>query len=47
MYDVIKEHKVREDIAKAAAYTVWNSSKNIRDGLKIGRMAKSIEGGII
>ena len=38
-----KQHKVDEGIAKAAADTIWNRSKNIRDCVKIGRMAKSIE----
>jgi hypothetical protein len=35
MYDVIKEHKVREDIAKAAAYAVWNSSKIFETVLRL------------
>jgi len=37
------EYKVNEGTAKAAADAVWNSSKNNRDCVKIGRMAKSIE----
>ncbi|MBV9668232.1 MAG: ATP-binding protein [Nitrososphaeraceae archaeon] len=42
---VINQHKVKEEIAKATAYTVWNRmrSRNIRDCVRIGRMAKSIE----
>ena len=40
-----KQHKVNEEIAKATAYMVWNrlGSKNVRDCVKIGRMAKSVE----
>jgi hypothetical protein len=38
-----KQHKVDEGFAKAAAFNVWYSSRNIRDCVKIGRMAKSIE----
>jgi holliday junction DNA helicase RuvB len=40
-----KQHKVNEEIAKATAHVVWNKleSRNIRDCVKIGRMAKSIE----
>jgi Holliday junction DNA helicase RuvB len=42
---LIKQHKVEEEIAKATAYMVWNrlGSKNIRDCVRIGRMAKSVE----
>ena len=32
-----------EEIAKATAYAVWNTSKNIRDSIKIARMAKDAE----
>jgi Holliday junction DNA helicase RuvB len=38
-----KQHKVREEIAEAAANAIWDKSANIRDCVKIGRMAKSIE----
>jgi hypothetical protein len=38
-----KSYKVKENIAKAAASNVWNSSRNILDCAKIGRIAKSIE----
>lgn len=38
-----QRHRVKEDISKAAAFSVWNSSRNIRDCVKIGIMAKSIE----
>jgi hypothetical protein len=37
------ECKVDEGIAKAAVDATWNSSRNIRDCVEIGRMAKSIE----
>ena len=40
-----KQHKVNEEIAKNTAHLVWNKmkSKNIRDCVRIGRMAKSVE----
>jgi MoxR-like ATPase len=40
-----QQHKVKEEIAEAAAEAVWNKMKsaNVRDCVKIGRMAKSIE----
>jgi holliday junction DNA helicase RuvB len=40
-----QQHKVKEEIANAAVDAVWNKMKsgNIRDCVKIGRMAKSIE----
>jgi Holliday junction DNA helicase RuvB len=40
-----QQHKVKLEIAKAAADAVWNkmNSANIRDCVKIGRMPKSIE----
>ena len=42
---LIKQHKVKEEIAKATAHMVWNKmkSRNIRDCVRIGRMAKSVE----
>ena len=42
---LIKQHKVKEEIAKTTAYIVGNRmrSRNIRDCVRIGRMAKSIE----
>ena len=42
---LIKQHKANEEIAKATARMVWNKleSRNIRDCVKIGRMAKSVE----
>src|ERR671939_386000 len=42
---LIEQHKVKEEIAKATAHMVWNrlGSKNIRDCVRIGRMAKSVE----
>jgi Holliday junction DNA helicase RuvB len=36
-------YNVDEEIAKATAEAVWNTSRNIRDSIKIARMAKSIE----
>jgi len=38
-----KQHKVKEEIVKATANAIWDRSANIRDCVKIGRMAKSIE----
>jgi Holliday junction DNA helicase RuvB len=40
-----EQHKVDEGIAKATAYMVWNKmrSRNIRDCVRIGRMAKSVQ----
>src|SRR5919197_701264 len=42
---LIKQHKVNEEIAKATAHMVWNKmrSRNIRDCVRIGRMAKSVQ----
>jgi replication-associated recombination protein RarA len=37
------QYNVDEEIAKAAAEAVWNTSRNIRDSLRIARMAKSVE----
>jgi hypothetical protein len=37
------QYNVDEEIAKATAEAVWNTSRNIRDSIKIARMAKSIE----
>jgi holliday junction DNA helicase RuvB len=40
-----EQHKVDEEIAKATAHMVWNKmrSRNIRDCVRIGRMAKSVQ----
>jgi Holliday junction DNA helicase RuvB len=40
-----EQHKVNEEIAKNTAYLVWNKleSRNIRDCVRIGRIAKSVE----
>jgi holliday junction DNA helicase RuvB len=42
---LIEQYKVDEEIAKATAYMVWNKmrSRNIRDCVRIGRMAKSVQ----
>src|ERR671938_647030 len=42
---LIEQHKVKEEIAKATAYMVWNrlGSKNVRDCVRIGRIAKSVQ----
>jgi holliday junction DNA helicase RuvB len=39
------QHKVKEEIAKATADAVWNriKSADIRDSVRVARMAKSIE----
>ena len=36
------QYNVDEEITKATADAVWNTSKNIRDSIKIARMAKSV-----
>ena len=36
-------HKVSKDIANEIANKVWANSRNIRDCVKIGRMAKSVD----
>ena len=36
-------YNVDEEIAKATADAVWKTSRNIRDSIKIARMAKSKE----
>ena len=42
---LIEQHKVNEEIAKATAHMVWNrlGSKNVRDCVRIGRIAKSVQ----
>jgi Holliday junction DNA helicase RuvB len=42
---LINQHKVKKEIANATAHVVWNKmrSRNVRDCVRIGRMAKSIE----
>jgi hypothetical protein len=37
------QYNVDEEIVKATADVVWNTSRNIRDSIKIARMAKAIE----
>jgi replication-associated recombination protein RarA len=37
------QYNVDEEIARSAIEAVWNTSKNIRDCIKIARMAKSVE----
>ena len=39
----LNHYNIDEDIANATAEAVWNTSKNIRDSIKIASMAKSIE----
>jgi Holliday junction DNA helicase RuvB len=38
------KYNVDEEIAQATAEAVWRTSKNIRDAIKITKMAKSVEG---
>jgi hypothetical protein len=38
-----KQHKVKEEIAEATANAIWDKSANVRDRVKIGRMARSLE----
>jgi hypothetical protein len=37
------QYNVDEEISRVAIEAVWNTSKNIRDCVKIARMAKSVE----
>jgi Holliday junction DNA helicase RuvB len=37
------QYNVDEEIAKATTTGVWNTSRNIRDAIKIAKMAKSVE----
>jgi hypothetical protein len=38
-----EEHKISQDIAKNISDKVWANTRNIRDCVKIGRMAKSVD----
>jgi MoxR-like ATPase len=40
---VSNDNNVDEEIAKATADSVWNTSRDIRDSIKVARMTKSIE----
>jgi Holliday junction DNA helicase RuvB len=40
---LIEQYRVKDEIAETTANMIWNKSANIRDCVKIGRMAKSIE----
>jgi DNA polymerase III delta prime subunit len=37
------KHKIDEEIAKATIDVVWNTSKNILDSLRLGRLSRSVE----
>jgi Holliday junction DNA helicase RuvB len=37
------EHKISQDIAKNISNKVWANSRNIRDCVRVGRMAKSVD----
>jgi holliday junction DNA helicase RuvB len=37
------DYNVDEEIANATAYAVWNTSRNIRDCVRVAKMAKSAE----
>jgi holliday junction DNA helicase RuvB len=37
------QHSVDEEIANATADAVWNTSRNIRDCVRVAKMAKSVE----
>ena len=37
------QYNVDEEIVKATADVVWNTSRNIRDSIKIAIMAKAVE----
>ncbi len=38
-----EEHKISQDIAKNISDRVWANSRNIRDCVRVGRMAKSLD----
>ena len=38
-----KGHRVSQDIAKSISDNVWANSRNIRDCVRVGRMAKSVD----
>jgi holliday junction DNA helicase RuvB len=38
-----QKYNVDEEIARATVDAIWNTTKNIRDSVKIGKMAKSVE----
>jgi holliday junction DNA helicase RuvB len=40
---LIEEHKISQDIANNISDKVWANSRNIRDCVRIGRMAKSVD----
>jgi holliday junction DNA helicase RuvB len=37
------QYNVDEEIAKAIAEAVWNTSRNIRESIRIARISKSVE----
>jgi MoxR-like ATPase len=37
------QHNVDQEIARARANEIWNSSRNIRDCIRVAQMAKSVE----
>jgi DNA polymerase III delta prime subunit len=37
------QHNVDEEIAKATADSVWNTTQNIRDCIRLAKMAKSVQ----
>lgn len=41
--ELLSGHKVEAEVASVIANTVWNEFRNIRDCVKIGTMAKTIE----
>jgi hypothetical protein len=38
-----RQHNVNEEIAKAIADAVWNTTQNIRDYIRVAKMTKSLE----
>jgi Holliday junction DNA helicase RuvB len=38
-----EHHNVDEEITKAIIEAVWNSSKNIRDSIRLAKIAKAVE----
>jgi hypothetical protein len=38
------QHNVDKEIAIATAYAVWNTTQNVRDCVRVAKMAESVEG---
>jgi len=41
--ELLSHHKVEGDVANIIANAVWNKSRDIRDCVRIGKLARSVE----